>query len=180
MIKWLIIDGYNLLYRCGAELGISPGSLAGRRRQLIQLLERAVGLLAERITVVFDGRYGAAPARSATHSVAGAPAEPESLVVEVLFSPGNKTADTVIERLVFQAGKAGGAVVVTSDRRERETAEAAGAETSACSIFCAQLKETLARIEQDLSRAAREKPARSAPPGFVNPFESLNSNKPGD
>ncbi|MBI2439942.1 MAG: NYN domain-containing protein [Lentisphaerae bacterium] len=161
MIKWLIIDGYNLIYRCGAELGIAPGSLASRRRQFIQLLERALGLLAERITVVFDGRAG------------DRPAEPESLVVEVLFSPGNKTADTVIEQLVFKAGKSGGAVVVTSDRPERETAEAAGAATMACSIFCAQLKETLARIEQDLSRAARDKPSRSAPPGFVNPFDSL-------
>ena len=67
--------------------------------------------------MVFDGRSG------------DGPDEQESLVMEVLFSPRDKTADTVIEQLVFQAGPAGRVIVVTSDRGERETTETAGAET---------------------------------------------------
>lgn len=203
MTKWLIIDGYNLLHRIGKhwsgdptfrarqpfstrpgnsvrEFGL-PGDLTGKRRRLIQLLEKTVGVLAERITVVFDGRSGDGghsgdgPARSATDSVAGGPHEQESPVVEVLFSPGNKTADTVIEQLVFQAGAAGGVVVVTSDRLERETAGGAGAETMACSVFLDQLNETLVRIEQELrSRSASQHPA--TPLG--NPFSSLAINNP--
>jgi len=93
------------------------------------------------------------------------------LVVEVLFSPRDKTADTVIEQLVFQAGPQGGIVVVTSDRLERETAEAAGAETMACSIFLDQLDETIIRIAQKLrSRGAAHCPA--TPLG--NPFAVLH------
>ena len=169
MNKWLIIDGYNLIHRTsghrsGDQPGWLPRDLAGKRRRLIQLLEKTVGILAERITVVFDGRSG------------GGPDEQESLVVEVLFSPRDKTADTVIEQLVFQAGPQGGIVVVTSDRLERETTEAAGAETKACSVFLDQLNETLARIEQELcARGTAQHPA--APLG--NPFSELDVNKPG-
>ena len=186
MTKWLIIDGYNLIHRTGApilrEAGL-PHDLAGKRRRLIQLLEKTVGILAERITVVFDGRSG-----GDGHSGDG-PDEQESLVVEVLFSPGDKTADTVIEQLVFQAGTAGSSVcnavrstagrvvVVTSDRLERETTEAAGAETMACSVFLDQLNETLARIEQNLrSIGATQHP--TTPLG--NPFSSLVVNAPGE
>ena len=185
MTKWLIIDGYNLIHRIGDYLsgvpmfqaGGVPRDLAGKRRRLIQLLEKTVGILAERITVVFDGRSGGGPARSVTHSVAGGPDEQESLVVEVLFSPRDKTADTVIEQLVFQAGPAGKVVVVTSDRLERETTEAAGAETKACSVFLDQLNETLARIEQEL-RALGTAQHPAAPLG--NPFSDLVINKPGE
>lgn len=189
MTKWLIIDGYNLIHRIGnhrsgnylsgvptlREVGM-PHDLAGKRRRLIQLLEKTVGILADRITVVFDGRSGGGPA-------AGGPDEQESPVVEVLFSPGNKTADTVIEQLVFQAGLAGSpatagrVVVVTSDRLERETTEAAGAETMACSVFLDQLNETLARIEQELR--SRGTAQHSATP-LGNPFSSLVINNPGD
>ncbi len=170
MTKWLIIDGYNLIHRAGdyrsgvpalREIGMSR-DLDGRRWQLVQLLEKTVGVLAERITVVFDGRSEKALD------------EQESPVVEVLFSPGNKTADTVIEQLVFQAGAADGIVVVTSDRLERETTDAAGAQTMACSVFVEQLNETLVRIEQKLrARSAIQQPA--APLG--NPFARLDIGK---
>jgi len=179
MTKWLIIDGYNLIHRSGnhlsgaptlREVGV-PRDLAGKRRRLIQLLEKTVGILAERITVVFDGRSG-----GDGHS-SGGPDEQESLVVEVLFSPRDKTADTVIEQLVFQAGPQGGIVVVTSDRLERETTEGAGAETMACSVFLDQLNETLARIEQNLrSRGTAQHPATP----LSNPFSSLDITKSGE
>ena len=180
MTKWLIIDGYNLIHRCGVptlrEVGM-PLDLAGKRRRLIQLLEKTVGILAERITVVFDGRSGGDGHSSGDGHSGDGPDEQESSVVEVLFSPRDKTADTVIEQLVFQAGPAGRVVVVTSDRLERETTEAAGAETMACSVFLDQLNETLSRIEQELrSRGAAQHPA--TPLG--NPFSSLVINKPGE
>lgn len=149
MTKWLIIDGYNLIHRSGnLKPGWLPGDLFSRRRRLIQLMEKTVGVLAERITVVFDGRSG------------DRPDEQESTAIEVVFSPRDKTADTVIDQLVFQAGSASGVVVVTSDRLERETTGAAGAATMACSVFLDQLKETLERIEREL----RKRSEKTAPP----------------
>ena len=181
MTRWLIIDGYNLMhrigdhqsghYRSGDQPGWLPRDLAGKRRRLIQLLEKTVGILAERITVVFDGHT------SGDGHTGEGPGEQESPVVEVLFSPRNKTADTVIEQLVFQAGLPGGIMVVTSDRLERETTEGAGAETMACSVFLEQLNETLERIERELrAQGAAHHPA--APLG--NPFSGLDINNPGD
>ena len=154
-----------------------PRDLAGKRRRLIQLLEKTVGILAERITVVFDGRSGGDGHSSGDGHSGDGPDEQESLVVEVLFSPRDKTADTVIEQLVFQTGPVGRVVVVTSDRLERETTEAAGAETMACSVFLDQLNETLARIEQALrSRGATQYQATP----LSNPFSSLDINKQGE
>jgi len=179
MTKWLIIDGYNLIHRTGAPslrgVGV-PHDLAGNRRHLIQLLEKTVGLLAERITVVFDGRSGGAGHSSGDGHSSDMPDEQESPVVEVLFSPRDKTADTVIEQLVFQAGPSGGIVVVTSDRLERETAEGAGAETMACSVFLDQLKETLERIEQELRSRGTDQHSTTS---LGNPFFKLDINKPG-
>lgn len=164
MTKWLIIDGYNLIHRSGdLPPGWLPRDLFGRRRRLIQLMEKTVGVLAERITVVFDGRSG------------GLPAEQESTAIEVLFSSRDKTADTVIEQLVFQAGPAGGVVVVTSDRLERETTEAAGAATMACSVFLDQLKETLERIEREFGQRS----GKTAPPPSLGDLFS-NFGKPSE
>lgn len=177
MIKWLIIDGYNLIHRPGDyrpgnyRNGNGPHDLAGKRRCLIQLLEKTVGILAERITVVFDGRSNG-DGRSGER-----PDELESSVVEVLFSPRSKTADTVIEQLVFQAGAMGGIVVITSDRLERETTEAAGAQTMACSVFCDQLNDVLARIGRELSLPG-VKPSPAIPIG--NPFAGLVIKNPGN
>ena len=164
MQRWLIIDGYNLIHRAGATEGPGwlPRDLMGRRRLLIQMLETVAGVLADRITVVFDGR---------TRTL---PPEAGSAAVEVVFSPGHKTADTVIEQMVFGASRPGAITVVTSDRRERETAEAAGAETMACSVFFDMLKEAQDAIERNL----RARAAKAAPPSLLGDvFARLDGKK---
>lgn len=60
--------------------------------------------------------------------------------VEVVFSPAHQTADTVIERMVLQAPDPHAVLVVTSDRRERETVEGGGGASIGCSDFIARMK----------------------------------------
>ncbi len=132
---WLLIDGYSLLHRIEGR-GTARRRLNGLARDhLVRDLEELGGGLADRITVVFDGTG------KGTETEAGRSA------VEVVFSPGHQTADTVIERLVNDAPDPGGILVVTSDRAERETVGAAGANSMGCGDFlslCEQQRHALA------------------------------------
>jgi predicted RNA-binding protein with PIN domain len=135
--RWIIIDGYSLLHRQGKP-GIRPGNLLIARQQLVRKLEEVAGALAERITVVFDG------------TGRGGGEGYEASALEIVFSPSDKTADTIIERMVHDAGAAAGILIVTSDRLERETTAAAGADTMSCGDFL----DLCERTRGDLSRQA--------------------------
>ncbi|MFH0880191.1 MAG: NYN domain-containing protein, partial [Lentisphaerota bacterium] len=52
--SWLIVDGYSLIHR--DKRFTRTARLAGIRQLLIRQLEGVAGFVAERITVVFDGR----------------------------------------------------------------------------------------------------------------------------
>lgn len=139
--RWILIDGYSLIYRRGKQ-GKQSGNLVTARQRLIRSLEEVAGSLAQRITVVFDGT-----GPSESKDASGIEGNPSSFV-EVLFSPSDKTADTLIERLVHEASDSTGILVVTSDRLERETVGAAGADTMSCGNFievCEQTRRKLFR-----------------------------------
>ena len=136
--QWIIVDGYSLLHR-QAKPGKRPSELLMARQQLVRRLEEVVGSLAARITVVFDGT-----ARGGREGY-------EASSIDVVFSPSHQTADTVIERMVHDAGKAAGILVVTSDRLERETTAAAGADTMSCGDFLDLCERTRSRLSRHTS-----------------------------
>jgi len=118
----LIIDGYNLLHQDEALDGRRDDLQAARQR-LVRRVERAAPEMAPRISVVFDGREG------------GRDASFDAPHLEVLFSPANRTADAVIERMVAEAKKPERICVVTSDRIEEQIVSAAGAFVVSCLEF---------------------------------------------
>ncbi len=119
---WLIIDGYNLLHQ-DAALDGRRADLQTARQRLVRRIERAAPEMAPRISVVFDGREsGRDAAFDAPH-------------LEVLFSPANRTADAVIERMVAEAGHPEKICVVTSDRIEEQIVSSAGATVVSCEQF---------------------------------------------
>jgi hypothetical protein len=140
--RWLLIDGYSLLHRHPELQHRLKYGLDSARLRLLRELEPVVREFAPRTTVVFDGKSH----RVEEHF--------ESSLIEVLFSPSHLTADTVIERLVQQASQPEEILVVTSDRAERETVSAAGAEVMSCAQFLHQCENT--------SRAARHSAGRQA------------------
>jgi len=129
VLRRALVDGYNLLYRMeGHQVERQKGMLA--RERLVQELGTVLGTVAERLTVVFDGRAGV---------------EPEAAVergVNVVFA---LSADAWIEREVRTAEDPASLLVVSSDRLVRQSAEAAGAETMGCGEFlelCDRLRRT--------------------------------------
>lgn len=122
---WIIIDGYSLLHRDPALHPLLAGNLVLARQLLIRKVEETAGQWAERITVVFDGKREAQEQDRTHHPI------------EVVYAPARYTADTVIERLVGASDTPDRILVITSDRAERDTVSAAGADSWSCGDFLA-------------------------------------------
>lgn len=140
--KHLIIDGSSLLHR---DPGIAPLLQQDRSRARLELIRKLARLapgLADRTTLVFDGRGTARADRDLSITA-----------LEVLYSGSSVTADTIIERLVHEAPDPGGILVVASDRAELETVAAAGAQTMACGSFL----DHLTGSERDAARIQRRR-----------------------
>jgi uncharacterized protein len=133
---WLIIDGYSLLHRDPELNPLLRSNLAVARQLLIRKVERVAADLADHTTIVFDGKGGAQLP------------DVGDTVLEILFAPLHRTADTVIEQLVHADAEPARVLVVTSDRLERQTVEAAGADSMSCGDFLDRIRartESLAR-----------------------------------
>ncbi len=158
LCSWLLIDGFSLLHRAEDIAAVHrAGRLLPARHLLVDLVARGAAPLAGRTTVVFDGRGEGGPAEE----FAGSP-------VEVLFSPSDRTADAVIERLVHDAGDPSSILVVTSDRMERDNVTASGAQTMSAGDF-------LDLCGQAASRTRRA----AAAPGRRTPRHTLGDHFPG-
>ncbi|MGA3172965.1 MAG: NYN domain-containing protein [Syntrophorhabdales bacterium] len=104
MALHLLIDGYNVIRRCGGAVLFDPSDLERSRRNLIDWVSRYKREKQIRITVVFDGGGGPSLARK-RESHRG---------IEVIYSKKDETADQVIMEAIRV--HAAGLVVATSDR----------------------------------------------------------------
>jgi predicted RNA-binding protein with PIN domain len=128
---WLIIDGYSLLHRePRLKKYIEPGRLELGRDRLVRLIEAGCGQLAQRISVIFDGKG------------AGAGCDLHADLLEVIYSPGHLTADSVIERLVLENRDNDSMCVVSNDRAVLNTVTGAGA----FGMSCGQFLELIERV----------------------------------
>jgi ribosomal protection tetracycline resistance protein len=149
LARWLIIDGNNLIH-ASPDLGDSAGrdfNLA--RRQLVHELDELVSVLAEHITVVFDGAHG------------GKQTGFESSAVEVIFSPSHFTADSVIERLAARTLDRDSAMVVSSDSLERHTVEASGVQSLSCRSFLDEMRLAQTHLRRQLRETVRKPGGRN-------------------
>lgn len=130
---WLIIDGYNLMHQ-DPELAGRLNDLQSARQRLVRRIECAAPEMARRITVVFDGREG------------GRDAAFDAPHLEVLFSPADRTADAVVERMVAEARNPEKTCVVTSDRLEEQIVSSAGAMVLSCRAFLSRCASAAAPV----------------------------------
>ena len=125
-IKWLIIDGHNLLHKQPDLVSLMNKSQEQARTALIRLIEPITTRIASQTTVVFDGQErGSDPTLSTKQ-------------IDVLYAPAQLTADGLIERLVIQSREPQTICVVTSDRLEQQTVSSAGAQIQSAEDFLRQ------------------------------------------
>lgn len=125
---WLIIDGYNLLHVVDELKALLKSDLGLARHRLVRRIEGTAQRMAPQTTIVFDGRE------------AGQDAALTSKHLEIYYSPGKHTADTIIERLVARFPTPGKILVVTSDRAEADAVLSDGAQVMSSQEFMDQCK----------------------------------------
>ena len=153
MFKWLIIDGNNLIYSDPNLRALREGDFDGARRKLARDLDSLATTLAPRISLVFDGTIGGKGIGYGTS------------VIDVEFSSADMTADGVIERIVYNAPNKADITVVTSDRVERDTVEAAGAHSISCKTFLEDLAQETVSLTRHVTKTQNR-----LPPGRLGDF----------
>lgn len=105
----VILDGYNVFH----ALRLIRGKDLSLVEQFLQRLERAAALRGWQVKAVLEGPSYFLPRESGP------------LTIE--YAPRGKTADTVIERMVYQASDRAQVVVITQDRAEADLVLGLGA-----------------------------------------------------
>lgn len=123
---WLLIDGYNVLHMVDELKKLLNSDLQLARHKLVRMIEGTATRMARQTTVVFDGKEG------------GQDQALTSGRIEIYYSPGKHTADTIIERLVARYEKPGKILVVTSDRAEANAVLSDGAQVMSSQEFIDQ------------------------------------------
>lgn len=152
----VIVDGFSLLHRDAALRPLLDGQPALARHQLVRKAEACGLALGNAVTVVFDGRKGLNDAFVGFRA-------------EVVFSPPHLSADGVIERMVAAAAEPALLLVITSDRIERDTVSAAGADTMSAGDFLEQGQRAAQTQRRPPAGGARPRAARLGdffPPGM--------------
>jgi len=139
--EWIIVDGYNMIHRERDGADLLERDLFLARRRLIRHLEVAVPVLADKITVVFDGSGSR-----------GEVDRFETSVVEVHFSSAGSSADSMIEGMVADDANPARILVVTSDNLESNAVSGSGAATTRCEYFMDQLNRLQKRGNPRLNK----------------------------
>ena len=111
------IDGYNVIHHCPELQALAQADYEAARNRLLELAVQFRGATGARMSIVFDGRGDRPQTDASSAATAG---------VEILYSPGHQSADTVIERAVYAAEDRRRIVVVSGDRGLRELCRALG------------------------------------------------------
>lgn len=134
----LIVDGYNII-GCWDNLKIlRDKDMGSARDQLISTLSAYVPWCWERIIIVFDGQSFNWEERDG---------------IEVVFTGGKETADTMVEKLAAGLSASSRVEVATSDFAEYRAASGFGA----WCISAPALKERLAECQDSYKRRLTEK-----------------------
>jgi len=142
----LIIDGYSLIHRDPETKRIVAENLRRAREVLIEKVSRTATAMADHVTVVFDGQQTGGSLPGGIQAI------------EIIYSSSGQTADTVIERMVRQAANPSLWMVVTNDRRERETVLAAGVHTMSCAVFIEECERLGRQQTQSMHRQKLRQP----------------------
>jgi len=117
----LLVDGYNVLHAWPEMRAAIRRSTDLARGDLVYKLLSYSDALGVHVTVVFDGN-GPSEGEQYEYLLNGS-------LVEVIFSTKKKTADQVIERIIYRAENKINITVATSDRGIRDFAMNEGVRT---------------------------------------------------
>jgi predicted RNA-binding protein with PIN domain len=146
--RYLVVDGHSVLFSVPDYARLHLAEPRKARHLLQNHLARLHDTSHWRVTLVYDGRRGTDdfPILAATKNP-----------MVVIYSRQGQTADSIIERLTLQVDDPSRVSVVTADRAEQITVEAAGAEVHSPSWLVSELQRNDQIWQSFLSSALNEK-----------------------
>ncbi|MBR1624068.1 MAG: NYN domain-containing protein, partial [Pseudobutyrivibrio sp.] len=134
--KYLLVDGYNLIYAWPELKEVLDVNLDGARGKLLDILSNYKAMTDYNVIVVFDAY------KVKGHEVTAS----DYLNIHQVFTAEAQTADAYIERFTHQHGKKYDITVVTSDGLEQVIIRGAGARL----ISSREFIEEVARKAEEL------------------------------
>lgn len=144
MAQYLIVDAHSVIHAWPEMRRLHFRRMELARDALVRALSAYHDLSGVRVVVVFDGQ-GKRPSQSV---------EPGG--IQIFYSGGGFTADTVIERLVARYAGVHEITVATDDRLEGDTATGFGATCVSCDLLRLMVLEADAGLERELKRLHRD------------------------
>ena len=121
----LLVDAYNLIYANSYLKGLAKLDLGAAREKMLEIVAEYSSMKGFEAILVFDAYKN--KDRLANKE--------DALGVSIVFTASNETADSYIERYVFEHIKSENITVVTSDRLEQMTIFQMGANRQSASDF---------------------------------------------
>lgn len=141
MAEHYFIDAYNVMHKSSLLRPVANADLERARDMLIDKVVCFCMTGHKQVTIVFDGRNQ--DQTQHTEAVGGKVAG-----MRVIYSPHHTSADTVIERLIYQEPQRMDCIVVTNDSGLRALCRGMGALTMEADSFLASVRQ--------FERSARE------------------------
>jgi predicted RNA-binding protein with PIN domain len=145
MKTFLIVDGYNVIHSSNDLKRLSDIQLEEARDKLIQDLSGYAGFKGWETILVFDA-YRQESFKS-TEEMRGK--------IKVVYTKKNKTADTYIEKLVFDLPKANTIQVVTSDYTLQRMILANGGERISSRELIEDMAATLEKFREKKKKSVK-------------------------
>jgi predicted RNA-binding protein with PIN domain len=141
MSMQFLIDGYNVIHHSSLLKPLAMHDFEAARDELVTKVSRYCSISDDRARIVFDGRGRRLKSRVT---------DDLSTNLTVSFSPHHLTADSVIERSVYQAANRREITVVTADRGIRSLCMGLGSPTMMPDIFLETVRDALGTLSGQL------------------------------
>jgi len=141
-----LIDGYNVIHQCPQLQPLTRDHFEASRDTLIDRVSRYCSNTGESAKIIFDGRGRRQEPLPPECGTAG---------VEIIYSPGHHSADTLIERIVYSAKNRRDYVVVSGDRGIRDLVRGLGGMTMIPASFLTEVQQVLERSSSALRTQSR-------------------------
>lgn len=143
MSREFLIDGYNVIHHSALLKPLAMRDFETARDELVTKVSRYCSITGDRARIVFDGRGRRLKSRITDDLATN---------LTVSFSPHHLSADSVIERAVYQSPNRREITVVTADRGIRTLCLGLGSPTMMPEIFLDTVREALGGLSSQLVR----------------------------
>ena len=139
-MRYLLVDGHSVIFAWPELRKLHGRRMSLAREELVKILTEYQDNSGVRVVAVFDGKGGSTTEESQPGGI------------QVFYSAGKLSADSIIERLVAKYAKEHDMTVVTNDHLEQQTVITFGALAISTDAFRDLLEEAAA----DLARRLKE------------------------